>query len=59
MDQWIQILVAFVNDDKTYDFGTKAIDEYKALTPDMKIEVKKDARYEELKALGKLFAREV
>lgn len=57
MEDWIQNLIAFVRDDKAFDFGTRAIDQVKAIKSDATIEVVKDERYEELKKLGELFAR--
>ncbi|TDZ20062.1 putative esterase/lipase [Colletotrichum orbiculare MAFF 240422] len=48
MQDWIQILVALVNDDREYDFGTKSVDEMKVMTPEGTIEVRPDERWDEL-----------
>ncbi|KAL4965230.1 alpha/beta-hydrolase [Aspergillus stella-maris] len=57
MEGWIKNLVAFVNDDGEFGFGTRGIEEMKAVTPEGKIEVRKDERWEELLAVGEVFAR--
>lgn len=56
MEDWIQILTAFVNDDKEYEFGTTLIDQMKVMTPEGKIEIRLDDRWEELIKLGSIFA---
>ncbi|KAK4503455.1 hypothetical protein PRZ48_004370 [Zasmidium cellare] len=56
MGEWIKILVAFVDGDEGYEFGTKQIDEVKVATPEGKIEVRKDERWEDLSKLGAVFA---
>lgn len=56
MEDWIQILIAFVNDDTTYKFGTTSIDQIKVMTPEGKIEIRSDERWEELVKLGNIFA---
>jgi hypothetical protein len=56
MKDWIGILVAFVNGDRTYDFGTTRVEELKSITPAGKIEVRPDLRWEELIVIGKVFA---
>jgi uncharacterized protein YaiE (UPF0345 family) len=56
MHDWIQILVAFVQGDETYEFGTKDIKEMKVITPQGQIEVQRDERWNELVELGKAFA---
>lgn len=56
MEDWIQILVAFVNDDSNYNFGTKLIEEMKVMTPEGAIEVRPDERWSELVNLGIIFA---
>jgi uncharacterized protein YaiE (UPF0345 family) len=58
MKDWIGILVAFVNDDGAYDFGTTRVEELKTVTPAGTIEVRPDPRWEELIAIGKVFAGE-
>lgn len=59
MERWIEALVAFVNDDKGFEFGTTAIDEMRVATPECKIEVQKDLRWESLVKLGETFANDV
>ncbi|KAJ5291178.1 hypothetical protein N7478_000429 [Penicillium angulare] len=59
MERWIGALVAFVNDDKDFVFGTSAIDEMRVATPECKIEVQKDPRWENLVKLGETFANDV
>ena len=56
MKDWIQILTAFVNNDKGYKFGTASIDQMKVMTPEGKIEIRSDERWEELVKLGSIFA---
>lgn len=56
MGDWIQILIAFVNDDKGYRFGTTSIEQMKVMTPEGKIEIRPDERWEELVKLGSIFA---
>ena len=56
MEKWIQNLIAFIRNDTIFDFGTRAIDEVKAIKSDATIEVIQDERFEELRRLGKLFA---
>lgn len=56
MEGWIKSFVAFVNDDSVYDFGTQDIDEMKVATPEGKIEIQKDQRWDELVNLGEIFA---
>lgn len=56
MEDWIQMLAAFVNDDKGYDFGTTSIDQMKVMTPEGKVEIRSDERWEELVKLGSIFA---
>lgn len=59
MEDWIELLVAFVNNDQTYDFGTNAIDEMKVASPEGKIETRKDERWDSLVKLGEVFANDV
>lgn len=56
MDEWIEILVAFVNDDKTYNFGTKSAAEMKVATSDATVNIEHDEQWEKLAALGDVFA---
>jgi hypothetical protein len=56
MKEWIDILVAFVNDDPTYLLGTTSIEQLKAITPAGIIEIQLDSRWAELLAIGKVFA---
>ncbi|OIW34821.1 alpha/beta-hydrolase [Coniochaeta ligniaria NRRL 30616] len=56
MEEWIQILVAFVNDDRSYDLGTTSVEEMKLATPQGTIEVQRDGRWQGLLGLGDVFA---
>jgi hypothetical protein len=58
MKEWIDVLVAFVNDDRKYDLGTTNIEQLKTVTPAGTIEIRPDLRWEELIAIGKVFAGE-
>ena len=58
MKEWIGILVAFVNGDSSYDFGTANVEELKTVTPAGTIETRPDTRWAELIAVGKVFAGE-
>lgn len=57
MSEWIRNLIAFVQNDKDFDFGTRQIEEHKVVSPDMKIAVVTDDRFKELSALGSVFAQ--
>lgn len=56
MTDWIRILVAFVNNDETCEYGTKAVQEIKVITPEGTIEVQKDQRWDELVRIGDIFS---
>ena len=56
MEDWIQNLVAFVNDDAEFEFGTRRIEEMKVVSPEGRIEVVVDERWEELLKIGQMFA---
>ncbi|KAH7015588.1 Alpha/Beta hydrolase protein [Ilyonectria destructans] len=56
MQDWIQILIAFVNDDEDYEFGTNAVDEMRLAAPQATIEVQQDKRWHELVRIGEVFA---
>jgi hypothetical protein len=56
MDDWIKILVAFIHNDRAYNFQTKTLDEMVVATPSAAIEVQHDARWKDLTALGEIFA---
>ncbi|KAF4459812.1 carboxylesterase-lipase family [Fusarium albosuccineum] len=56
MHDWIKILVAFVNDDETYEFGTKTLQDMKVVTPQATIEIQKDKRWDELVKIGEVFS---
>ncbi|KAK9772251.1 putative Alpha/Beta hydrolase protein [Seiridium cardinale] len=45
MQEWIDIQVAFTNDDRSYEFGTRAIDEMTVVTSEDAIEVQKDNKW--------------
>ena len=57
MEEWIRILVAFVDDDPNYDFGTRSIRQVKVATPERKVEVQEDERWDQLLDLSNVFAR--
>lgn len=56
MRDWIKILVAFANDDKTYEFGTKKIEDLKVVTAARSIEIKPDLLWDKLIGISKIFA---
>ncbi|GKZ72316.1 hypothetical protein AnigIFM60653_006407 [Aspergillus niger] len=56
MDDWIRDLVAFVNDQPDYEYGTRSADEYKVMTPEGTIEVQKDGRWDSLLQLMDVFS---
>ncbi|RDW93370.1 Carboxylic ester hydrolase [Aspergillus mulundensis] len=57
MEDWIENLVAFVNDKQEFEFGTKTAQEMKVVTPEGRIEVRSDERWEELLRIGEMFAQ--
>ncbi|KAK9417605.1 putative Carboxylic ester hydrolase [Seiridium unicorne] len=56
MQEWIGLLVAFAHDDRSYDFGTRAINEIKVVTSEDVIEVQKDDKRDHLIKLSDVFA---
>ncbi|KAK6062575.1 major facilitator superfamily transporter [Seiridium cupressi] len=56
MQQCIGLLVAFAHDDRSYDFGTRAIDVIKVVTSEDVIEVQKDGKWDHLIKLSDVFA---
>lgn len=56
MEEWVAILVAFVNNDPTYRFGTTSIRELKVLTSEGGIEIQEDTRWDKLLELSHIFA---
>jgi hypothetical protein len=56
MQEWIDILIAFAHNDQSYDFGMKAIDEFKTVTAGDTISIEKDTRWETLLKLSDVFA---
>ena len=56
MDEWIKILVAFVNNDKSYDFGTRSVNDMKVASSDATVKVETDVQWETLAGLGDVFA---
>lgn len=56
MKDWIQVLVAFVNDVDGYEFGTDRVEKMKIATPQGTIEVQQDKRWNELVRIGEVFA---
>lgn len=59
MNEWIKILVSFVHDENTYEFGTQSLDEFKVATPQGMVQVKRDPRWQELVKLGEVFSDDV
>lgn len=59
MDEWIKMLVALVQDDSSYDFGTKTEKDLKVATPEATIEIRPDDRWDELVKLGEIFGKSV
>ncbi|KPM38473.1 hypothetical protein AK830_g8106 [Neonectria ditissima] len=59
MEDWIQILVAFVNDIDGYEFGTDTVVKMKTATPQGTIEVQQDQRWDELVRIGEIFAGKI
>ena len=55
MKDWILDLIAFVNDEKEYRYGTKSIEDFKVATPEGNIEIQKDVRWKELLDLAEIF----
>ncbi|KAI4600593.1 hypothetical protein KJ359_000952 [Pestalotiopsis sp. 9143b] len=56
MEEWLDILIAFAHDDRKYDFGTRAIDEFKVVTADNVIEIQQDTKWAHLVKLSEIFA---
>lgn len=56
MQEWIDMLAAFAHDSRSYDFGTRGIDEMKVVTSGDVIEVQKDDRWDHLLKLADVFA---
>ncbi|KAL5336808.1 Alpha/Beta hydrolase protein [Aspergillus crustosus] len=56
MHEWIRDLVAFIHDEREYDYGTSSADEVKVATKEGKIEIQKDPRWNELLDLMDVFA---
>ncbi|KAK4546513.1 hypothetical protein LTR36_001730 [Oleoguttula mirabilis] len=56
MEEWIEILVAFVNDDQTYDYGTRSVEEMKVATPSRTVTIERDDRFGELVNISEIFS---
>jgi hypothetical protein len=56
MQTWIKDLVAFVNDDRSREYGTTEVNEFKVATPDGKIRIQEDSRWDELLRLSYVFS---
>ncbi|KAL4735705.1 Alpha/Beta hydrolase protein [Aspergillus similis] len=56
MHAWIRDLVAFVNDEVDYVYGTEQVDEVKVATPEGRIEIQRDSRWTELLDLMAVFS---
>jgi hypothetical protein len=55
MKTWIKDFVAFVNGDRSREYGTTKINEFKVATPDGKIRIQEDSRWNELLQLSYFF----
>lgn len=44
MEEWVKVLVAFVNDDREFDFDARDVQEMKKVTSSGNSEVHKDER---------------
>uniref|UniRef100_A0A8H7NC23 Carboxylic ester hydrolase n=1 Tax=Bionectria ochroleuca TaxID=29856 RepID=A0A8H7NC23_BIOOC len=58
MENWIRALVAFVNDEESFEFGTQTVQEIRVATPQGTIEVQKDQRWDRLLQIGDVFSGE-
>lgn len=58
MENWIRALVAFVNDEESFEFGTQTVQEMRVATPQGTIEVQKDQRWDRLLQIGDVFSGE-
>jgi hypothetical protein len=56
MQTWIKDLVAFVNDDRSREYGTTEVNEFKVATADGKIRIQEDNRWDELLQLSYVFS---
>ncbi len=56
MEAWIKDFVAFVNDDRSREYGTTEINEFKVDTPDGRIRIQEDSRWSELLQLSYVFS---
>lgn len=56
MTDWIRDLVAFVNHEKGYKYGTTEVYDMKVATPEGKIEIQQDTRWKELLDLADIFS---
>lgn len=59
MDDWIKVLVALVQNDPNYRHGTETEREMKVATPEAKIEVLADDRWDALIELGEKLGKSV
>jgi hypothetical protein len=56
METWSKDFVAFVNDDCSREYGTTDINEFKVATPEGKIRIQEDTRWNELLQLSYVFS---
>ncbi|KAH6682703.1 carboxylesterase [Halenospora varia] len=56
MEDWIADLSSFLRGGKDFIYGTSKPEEYKVVTPDGKIEIQRDSRWEELLELADVFS---
>ncbi|RDW65604.1 hypothetical protein BP5796_10296 [Coleophoma crateriformis] len=55
MERWNCDLVAFVNNERGHEYGTKSINEFKVATPEGSIEIQEDERWLDLLQLSEVF----
>lgn len=55
MKDWIDNLVAFMQDDGQFDFGTRSVADMKVVTADGQIKVEEDQKYSSLVDLARVF----
>lgn len=56
MKEWIRNLVAFVQAEDNFTYGTTRVDEFKVATPESRIEIQTDERWQELLSLAEVFS---
>ncbi|KAH6653227.1 Alpha/Beta hydrolase protein [Truncatella angustata] len=56
MNDWIRDLRAFVHNEEGYEYGTSQADDLKVMTSEGQLEIQKDARWQELLQVMRLFS---